>query len=187
MTAIESSNYKNVTAIDLEVASVYYPILIANAKNRSTVTYGELVQLAKSLHPDNIIIQKTIPVSIGRRLDVVRIFTNELNLPDVTSLVINAATKVPTQPRLIDVQISVFAFDWTNVKTNFDGFIERIKISIKPRKKYKEKEALELMSKHYHANKDSLPASVRERRELIIELIMEGFSAEDAFSQAMAP
>ena len=82
MNAIESSNYKNVTTIDLEVASVYYPILIAKAKSRSTVTYGELVQLAKGLHPDNTIIQKTIPVSIGRRLDVVRIFTNKLNLPN---------------------------------------------------------------------------------------------------------
>jgi hypothetical protein len=35
MNAIESSNYKNVTTIDLEVASVYYPILIAKAKSRS--------------------------------------------------------------------------------------------------------------------------------------------------------
>lgn len=186
MTAIESSNYNNVTTIDLEVASLYYPILIGKAKSGSTVTYGELVQSAKDLHPDNTTIQKTIPVSIGRRLDVVRMFTNERNLPDVTSLVINASTNVPSQPRLIVVQSSVFAFDWTNIKAEFDGFIERTKIAIKPRKKVKENEALQLMSEHYQANKGTLPANVRERRELIIELIMEGFSAEDAFSQAMA-
>lgn len=186
MTKIESSNYKNVTTIDLEVAIIYYPILVGKAKSSSTVTYGELVQSSKDLHPYNTTIQKTIPASIGRRLDVVRIFTNERSLPDVTSLVINASTKMPSQPRLIDVQSSVFAFDWTNVKTEFDGFIERTKMAIKPRKKVKENEALQLMSEYYQVYKNSLPASVRERRELIIEFIMEGFSVEDSFSQAMA-
>jgi hypothetical protein len=187
MSTTEKSNYANLTNIDLEVASIYYPILIAKAKSGSTVTYGELVQLAKELHPGNVTIQNAIPVSIGRRLDVVRIFTNERSLPDVTSLVINASTKVPSQPRLIAVQSSVFAFDWTNVKVEFDGFIERTKIVIKPRKKVKESEALQLMSEHYQANKLGLPKNVREYRELIIELIMEGFLPEDAFAQAMEP
>ena len=54
------------------------------------------------------------------------------------------------------------------------------------RKKVKENEAVQLMSEYYQVYKNSLPASVRERRELIIEFIMEGFSVEDSFSQAMA-
>jgi hypothetical protein len=113
-------------------------------------------------------------------------FTDQCGLPDVTALVINASTKVPSYSRLIAIQNSVIAFDWSNVSAEFDGFIERTKTAIKPRKKVKESEALRLMSEHYRANKHILPTKVRDHRDLIIELIMEGFPADDAFSQAMA-
>jgi hypothetical protein len=99
--------------------------------------------------------------------------------------VINASTKVPSQAHLIEVQKSVYAFDWTDVKGEFDGFIERTKTAIQPRKKVKESDALVLMSQYYQDHKESLPKNVRKNRELIVELIMKGFSAEEAFSQAI--
>ena len=41
------------------------------------------------------------------------------------------------------------------------------------------------MSSYYMANKNSLPKNVREHRDLIVELIMEGFPPEVAFTQAL--
>jgi rRNA processing protein Krr1/Pno1 len=41
------------------------------------------------------------------------------------------------------------------------------------------------MSTYYQQNKASLPPSIRKNREQIVELIMEGFSPEEAF--AIAP
>ncbi len=51
-------------------------------------------------------------------------------------------------------------------------------------KKPKEAEARELMAAYYQAHKSDLPPEVRRHREAIIDLIMEGMSAEQAFSMA---
>lgn len=59
------------------------------AKQKQRVTYGELVAKAKLAYPGSEVVQQAIAVSTGRRLDVVRRFTNERGLPDLTSLVVN--------------------------------------------------------------------------------------------------
>lgn len=81
--------YGNITLNDVQLAAAYYPILIDLAKHKHRLTYGELVGKAKVIYPEKGYVQNAIPVSTGRKLDVVRIFTNERNLPDVTSLIIN--------------------------------------------------------------------------------------------------
>ena len=55
----------------------------------------------------------------------------------------------------------------------------------KPRK-LKLDEARVLMSTYYMRQKADLPASVRDQRLLILELITEGASPEEAFAQAIA-
>jgi len=50
--------------------------------------------------------------------------------------------------------------------------------------KLKEPEALAKMSEYFLANKESLPAAIRKHRDLIVELIKEGFAPADAFSKA---
>lgn len=54
-----------------------------------------------------------------------------------------------------------------------------------PRKKT-EAEAMQAMSKYFFANRDKLPeASVRAKRERIINLISQGLAPEDAFAAAL--
>ena len=55
----------------------------------------------------------------------------------------------------------------------------------KSRSKVKETDALQLMSVYYHAHKSELPERVDKGRELIIELLMEGFPVKDAFLMVM--
>jgi hypothetical protein len=52
-------------------------------------------------------------------------------------------------------------------------------------RKPNEEEALQLMSDYYRANKDRLPADIRLHREAIVELIMAGVSAQNAFLAVM--
>lgn len=191
MPAQTESSYSNITLTDLQLAAAYYPILIDVAKQQGRLTYGDLVERAKNLQPDNPIVQNAIAVSTGRRLDVVRMFTNERDLPDLTSLVISKGDGECgigfTQH--FDPQAArknVYAKDWSVVSTDFEGFIKHTETIIKPRKKVKEQQALEMMAEHYKANKATLPAAIREHREMIIELIMEGFQPDEAFSQAQA-
>jgi hypothetical protein len=52
-------------------------------------------------------------------------------------------------------------------------------------KKVKEPEALAIMSEYFFANKESLPATIRKHRVLIVELIKEGFPPADAFAKVL--
>jgi hypothetical protein len=54
-------------------------------------------------------------------------------------------------------------------------------------KKPKEAEALEMMSAYYQAHKADLPPEVRKYRDEIVNLIMEGMPAEQAFAVALRP
>lgn len=182
--------YENVTLIDIQLASVYYPILVDLAKHKHCLTYTELVDRAKHENPDHRVVQNAIPVSTGRRLDVVRLFTDERKLPDLTSLVISKGTGECGSffTRHFDpvaAREQVFAFDWNTATTDFAGFVEVTEKAVKPRKKVKKPQARERMAAYYQANKSNLPANVSEYREAIIELIMEGFSDEEAYAMTL--
>ncbi len=183
------SLYKNITLNDVQLASVYYPILVELARHKHCLTYSELVEKAKKKCPDKAVVQNAIAVSTGRKLDVIRIFTSERNLPDLTSLIINKGSgecgsgfTQHFDPK--EARNNVFAYDWSAVSTDFDGHIKHTEKVITPRKRRQKKHALQLMSEYYSKNKDSLPASLKEKRDFIIELLMEGFSPEETFSQA---
>lgn len=46
-------------------------------------------------------------------------------------------------------------------------------------------EALQLMSDYYKIHKDKLPSQIRNHRDLIADLLVEGMPVDDAFSAAM--
>ena len=189
MTNPKDGLYKNVTLNDVQLASAYYPILIDLAKHKHELTYSELVERAKDAYPDRPAVQKAIAVSTGRKLDVVRLFTSERELPDLTCLIINkgageCGSGFTKHFDPVAARAKVFAFDWSDVSTDFDGFIKHTETAIIPRKRIKRPEALQVMYQYYSEHKLRLPANINELRELIIELLMEGFNPEEAFGQA---
>ena len=189
MTDPTEGFYKNITLNDVQLASVYYPILIDLAKHKHCLTYSELVERAKEEYPSKPAVQNAIAVSTGRKLDVVRIFTAARDLPDLTCLIINkgageCGSGFTEHFDPVAAREKVFAFDWSSVSTDFDGFIKYSESTVTPRKRIKRPAALKLMSDHYASHKAQLPPNIAERRELIIELLMEGFTPAEAFTQA---
>lgn len=179
-----------ITKSDLALASVYFPILVEVAKTGKLITYSQLVDQAKTLHPENPIVQNAIAVSTGRRLDVVRMFTKDAKCPDLTSLVVNKAkgecgegfTKSFNPETVRD---EVQRHDWSQVKTDFEGFIETTEKKIKPRKKVSSKEAAEIRYQYYLQHKELLPQQIRDYRDYLDECIMEGIDVSDAFSECV--
>lgn len=189
MVGSNESLYKNITLNDVQLASVYYPILIDLAKHKHCLTYSELIAKAKKLFPDKSVVQNAIAVSTGRKLDVVRIFTTERELPDLTCLIINKGSGecgvgFTQHFDPVKARERVFSFDWSSVSSDFDGYIKHTQTVITPRKQIKKPEAMRVMAEFYSLNKERLPSSVREKREYIIELLTQGFTAEEAFLQA---
>lgn len=184
------SFYKNITLNDVQLASAYYPILIDLAKQERCITYGELVAKAKEMYPTRPEVQRAIATSTGRKLDVIRIFTAERDMPDITSLVISKTTGECSEEFIkyfdpIATRKKVFASDWSTVSTEFDFYIKHTQVVITPRKPIKESEAIKMMSAFYKKNKKRFPPSVTEKREYIIKLLMKGFTEEEAFSEAV--
>lgn len=85
-------NCMAMTIRDMRVTKAFYPILLDLARERRTTTYGALVDEAQARNPDDDIIAALIPRAVGRRLLVLRGFTDELGYPDLSSLVLNAGT-----------------------------------------------------------------------------------------------
>ncbi|ABM94148.1 hypothetical protein [Methylibium petroleiphilum] len=182
--------YANVTLTDVLLASAYYPILVDLAKHKHRLTYGELVERAKAEYPERPVVQKAIAVSTGRRLDVVRMFTSERGLPDLTSLVINkgsgeCGSGFTRHFDPVAARERVFEFDWSTVSLDFACFVKSTEVAVQPRKRVKEPRARELMAIFYQQHKATLPPAVRDRREVIVELIMEGFAEHEAFALAI--
>jgi hypothetical protein len=55
-----------------------------------------------------------------------------------------------------------------------------------PRKKIKEADALGNMAAYFQEHKANLPTAIRKHRETLVELLMAGISAEDAFATVVS-
>lgn len=184
----------NITETDLTIASAIYPILVDCARQSPTrkLTYGALLDEAKARFPNVDALQSAIPISLGRRLDVVRLFLTEQSLPNLTSLVVSADTGEVGSAFGADpegVRAEVAAFDWSAVTNEFSLHIAHLKKSIetRARPKLQRDAALALMSEYFLANRASFPKGIEQKREEIIDLIRGGFSPEEAFDKAALP
>ena len=95
-----------------------------------------------------------LPISLGRRLDVVRIFLTEQNLPNLTSLIVNAGTGEVGSAFGANAESNraeVAAFDWNTVTDEFNLHISslRQKIEIRARPKISHEAAKKAMSDYY--------------------------------------
>ncbi|CAM4206176.1 hypothetical protein VINE108521_13220 [Vibrio neonatus] len=180
------SLYANITLNDVQLAAIYYPILINIARHKHCLTYGELVTQAKELNPDVEYVQRAIPVSAGRKLDVVRLFTSERGLPDVTSLIINktmgeCGNGVSEHFNPVKLREEVFAYDWTSVSEDFDMYIETAEQKATPPIRLSRNDAKTMTLDFFKANKASLPTAISQHRDDIINLILDGYKTEEAF------
>lgn len=179
-----------ITENDLAVAAALYPILVECAREPSllTLTYGELIRRAQARYPNVAAVQRTIPVGVGRRLEVVRIFLRERELPDLTSLVVNVDTGevgagFNANPDAVRKQVA--AFDWSSVSDEFHlhiaGLQDTIATAKRPRLKHDQAKAL--MSSYYLEHRGKLPKSITSHRDRLIALIQDGIPVEEAFSR----
>ena len=76
------------TDLQLHIASLYYPILLQLAKDKTVITYKEMIQKAQVLNPNDAVIKNMIPVRSGDVLGVLYHFAEMNNLPRITTLIV---------------------------------------------------------------------------------------------------
>jgi hypothetical protein len=190
MVTLSDTKHPVFTAIDVELADAYYPILLELARERRHLTYGDLVEEAKRRYPGKPVVQRAIPRSTGRRLEVIGVFCAERNLPNLTALVLNKVLGEVGRgfDRRVDpqeIRAAIFAHDWHALSPEFEGYLTHRRRTLAPRKRVTAATARALMSQYYIAHKPRLPKDMRPHRPLILELIEEGFSAEEAFCSGL--
>ena len=66
-----------------------------------------------------------------------------------------------------------------------DSFARMAAPAAKRGKKVKEPDAVQAMHDYFQAHRDELPATIREHRDVIVALIMEGIAADAAYATVM--
>jgi len=188
----------NLTHTDIDLAKVYFEILVGLAKSNpgQTIEYGELVKIAKAKHPGNAAVKGATAVSAGRRLGTLREkFTSPHKLPDLSALVLNKATKNNGDGynRTFDgeaVRAEISAFDWNTVQNDFEYFVATEKMAVEERlikqrrsKKVKEDVARQIWWEYYDSSRATIGMITHAQKEAIIHLIMKGFEAHEALNQ----
>ena len=174
------------TLLDVQLAHLLYPLLIEVAESQGILTYTQLIERAKLHYPDDHRIANLIPVRMGRILWVIYNFVQERDLPRLTLVIVSKKYLVPGSAMdhhdIEAEQKLCYAYDWSTVDRNFDLYIADSEKAVTPLKRVKRPQAMQLMADHYKVNRSLYPANISELREAIIENIMNGMSAEDAFS-----
>jgi hypothetical protein len=187
-----------ITVNDWALAGAYYPILVDLAKQQKTVTYGELISIAKTTYPERREVQRAIAISTGRALGVMRKYTREIH-PDLACLVVNKSKMECGKgySKFFDGEAErkkIAAFkSWNEVLSSFDGFKDKQPVMTRYIRATKasavgtvnKKEATERMAAYFTMNRATLPISVKDHREFIVGLIMKGSSEEQAFAEAV--
>jgi len=179
------------TENDLELGRVYWSLLIEFARDKKgkVLTYGELIENAKKAYPDNAAVENAIPISIGRKLEVVVWFCAQNKLPDLACLVVNQSG-LPGESYIHFLtweaeRKKVADYDWSNIQIKFETTIQQELAKTVKLKKRKNDEALNLRYEHWKENKDRYPVSPSDEQKLdMLLLLMEGHDPEYAFRQA---
>lgn len=192
---------KQVTETDAALAIAYYPLLVGLATQGRMITFRDFVDLAKATDPDDPAVQNAIPVSTGRRLEFVRIFTALQNLPDLSAWVTgqngkNSSTFErdfdPVKERRESAEV-----DWSRYQEAWDAHaavLRKKALRLKPRRLA---EASAMMAKIAHElrprieaaipNPDKLPYGklVGPYRETILQDLMSGLDPQDVFENVL--
>ncbi len=187
-TNVEKSAEK-FTEIDLELAGIYYSILVERCMNGNfeNITYGDLLNTAKNRHQNNEAVKGSIEVYVGHRLRVVRHFMSSRNLPDLSCLVVQKKTGRNSKEYLskFDTEYEhqrVIETNWNEVTSDFNAFLAATKVAIARKPLTREKAEVELID-FYMLNKNRIVNNVVNYKESIIKSLMDGISSEEAFEK----
>lgn len=171
------------TLFDTAIARVLYPVLLDLARNASEpIFFAQLIERARGLvldpkHP----IHTQVPVGMGRRLEALRMFTDDRNHPDLSCLVVSASGTSPLSDfaaRLVRLR----DHDWAGVEGDLDIQCQGWERQLRRRPKRTYDEAKNLMWEHFSSNRARYHADIEKnfRAEIIAEL-EAGADVEEVF------
>ena len=185
------------TELDLIVAELMFPVLVELAPTGNTIRYKEMADLIKLKNPNVTEISNITQRHIGRKLGTIWAFTKSQKCPHIGALVVNQSGECGSGISSIVHDLpkereKIKNYDWSSVTLGFQSYISKAKI-IKAESEEKvikrtRDEAKEHFFSYWGKIKDEVPASKDEVlaiKEKILQLVQNGLSPEEAFSQEL--
>lgn len=180
------------TLNDIEVGSRLYEALVQHAKatQAAPIVYGDLLTLARQLHPKDAAVGRAVPVGIGMKLLFVEAFCKANGFPNLACLAVNKSTLRPGPGYKGDWEAdkrAVAAFDWSGADARLDAFASATRAAVprnlKPRK---ERPADVAWYAYFCSHRPACAGVTGADKQEIINLLMAGLDPETALRQVLA-
>jgi hypothetical protein len=191
MTNETNAPVRPFTLNDIEVGSRLYEALVhhARATQGAPIIYGDLLALARSLHPDDEVLRRAVPVGIGMKLLFVEAFCKANGYPNLACLAVNRATQRPGPGYTGDWEAdkrAVAAFDWSTADARLAAYASATRAAIPaPPVRRTEREARDTLFAHFRLHRTDYSTVTLTDKEEIVNLLREGLDEDSALRQVL--
>ncbi|MGH8856234.1 MAG: hypothetical protein ACREWI_18365 [Telluria sp.] len=177
---------------DIELGALLAEALVKQAQSLRgmPITYGDLLTLARSLHPKDAALGRAVTVGIGPKLDFVARFCAAHGYPNLACLAVNRATMRPAPGCQGDWEAdkqAVAAFDWSVAGVQLAAYADAARAKVPARfKPRKERPADVAWYAYYCSHRAACEKLTNEDKQEIINQMMAGLDPESALTRVLA-
>lgn len=154
------------------------------------ITYGDLLTLARSLHPKDDVLGRAVAVGIGPKLQFVESFCAAHGYPNLACLAVNRETLRPARGYQGDWeadQHAVAGFDWSAAEGHLAGYVETMRAKVPARfKPRRERPADVAWYAYFCSHRTACEKLTPEDKQEIINQMMAGLDPETALGRVLA-
>lgn len=185
MTTASAPLLRPFTLNDINVGSKLYAVLVRYAATHpgQSVFYGDLLDQARTMFPEDAQVERAVPIGIGMKLLFVERFCNASAYPNLACLAVNRSRGTPGDGfpgNWLQQMRDVAAFDWSAAQPLLDAYVSDSIKAATPLKRRKEAEARALLFAHFRQHRDAYRDFNQDDKEEMVSLLMEGFDADVA-------
>jgi hypothetical protein len=180
------------TLNDIEVGSRLYEALVqhARATQGAPIIYGDLLTLARQIHPKDVVLGRAVAVGIGMKLLFVESFCKANGYPNLACLAVNKATLKPGPGYTGDWEAdkrAVATFGWSSADARLATYASATRAAVPKRLKPRKERPADVAWYAYFCSHRAACAQVTagDKKE-IINLLMAGLDPETALRQVLA-
>ncbi|MGI4843447.1 MAG: hypothetical protein ACRYF7_09015 [Janthinobacterium lividum] len=176
---------------DIEVGARLVEALVRQATTLRgmPITYGDLLTLARSLHPKDAVLGRAVPVGIGPKLLFVENFCALNGYPNLACLAAHKDS-LPRPGYRGDWEAdrrAVAAFDWSAAEAPLAAYVEAMRAKVPARfKPRKERPADVAWYAYYNSHRAACEKLGPEDKQEIINQMMAGLDPETALARVLA-
>jgi len=154
------------------------------------ITYGDLLTLARSLHPKDEVLGRAVPVGIGPKLLFVEGFCALHGYPNLACLAVNQKTSRPGPGYRGDWELdkrAVAGFDWRAADAQLPAYVDAMRAKVPARFKPRKERPVDVAWYAYFcSHRAACEKLTPEDKQEIVNQMMAGLDPDTALARVLA-